>query len=188
MIPINRHALAAIGTCLLAALVILLGSSKMALCGRSSESPELSLGLSPAWFNGKFTFLKGTKLITSSRAGDTPVYDDSIKGAELFRTITAYGAGNEGDYVLFKATTWAGEEETFVLREHSPQNGESHVFEISAASSTTDETEWTPVDKASCLAGVYSYIYYGALIALAVIGLFLTLAAVSSPTPARARE
>jgi len=160
----------------------------MALCGRSGESPELSLGLSPAWFNGKFTFLKGTKLITSSRAGDTPVHDEFIKGAELFRTITAYGAGSEDDYVLFKATTWTGEEETFVLSEHSPQNGESHVFEISAARSTTDETEWIPVDKASCLAGVYSYMYYGALAALAVFGLFLIHAACSSPTATRARE
>lgn len=151
------------------------GSSSAYYCGQSESKPSLPLGLSPAWFDRRFQINRGYTSIISSTDRDEPLFDEAVKGTELFKTITAYDIRNSETGLLFKALNWDGVEKMFILREHSPEDGEQYAYEVTAQEGIIADREWINVDLFSCRVGIYKYLAYLLLLLLVIVDVVVIL-------------
>lgn len=151
------------------------GFSRADYCGQSESKPSLPLGLSPAWFDRKFQINRGYKSIISSTDRDEPFFDEVVKGSELFKTITAYDIESSETGLLFKALNWDGVEKIFILREHSPEDGEKYVYEVAAQEGLIADSEWVNVDHFSCRVGIYKYLAYLLLLLIVIVDVVVIL-------------
>lgn len=138
-------------------------------CGLKDEKPELGMGLSPSWFDGRFQIRKGSKEIVSSRVSRSPVSDPWVKGAELFVHITAYDLASDEHRVLFRAIDDSGIESVFALTATHPEAASGHVYEVKRFGDDTAQAEWINVDGLQCRAYRLRYIFYFALAALVLV-------------------
>lgn len=155
--------------------LIYFDSSKMRYCGQAESKPSLALGLSPTWFDRRFQISRSYKSIISSTDREEPFFDGAVKGAELFKAIIAYDVSSGDSGLLFKALNWDGVEQTFILREYSPANGEKYVYEVAIQEIPIAGHEWISVDLFSCRVGIYKYLAYLLLLLLVIIDLVVIL-------------
>lgn len=152
--------LVAINSVIAALYLSYLDSSSMYYCGKAESKPSLSLGLSPSWFSGNFQIRRGSKEIISSTDSHKPITDEWVRGAEQFKTITAYQPGNSDDIVIFKALNWDGVEQDFILSERSPSAGNNQVYEVSRKQNISPDAKWVEVSQLSCREGSYRYLTF----------------------------
>ncbi|XGA80303.1 hypothetical protein OR573_01210 [Halomonas sp. CH40] len=158
-------------------LVYSFGFSTMYYCGRMESKPVLPLGLSPTWFDDRFQINRGYKPIigSSPESRRQPLYDQWVKGSELFRTIVKYDAREHGVGVYFKAIDWDGVERIFLLRDYAPSEDERYVYEVSPEEHAADDFEWIDVDHLSCLKGRYEGWTYIFVLVIFVMNMVVAL-------------
>lgn len=160
-------------------VIAYINSSTAFYCGIRENKPELSLGLSPAWFDDRFQLMIGHTDIISSTNKNEPVFDKWVKGAEKFKTIIKYNATSKGSKLYFKAINWEGEEQLFSLRRYSSKEDKEYAFEVSSEEKLEQEEKWVSVNLFQCIRGKYLGYTLIALTILAVTNIVLTLKLIS---------
>ncbi|MEL7897844.1 hypothetical protein [Vreelandella neptunia] len=160
-------------------IIAYLNSSTAFYCGIREDKPELSLGLSPSWFDDRFQLMIGHTDIISSTNKNEPVFDKWVKGVEKFKTIVKYNATSQGSKLYFKAINWEGDEQLFSLRRYSSEEDKEYAFEVSPEEKFEQEEKWVSVDLFQCIRGKYLGYTLIALFILIITNIVLILRLIS---------
>lgn len=156
-------------------VIAYLNSSTAFYCGIRENKPELTLGLSPSWFDDRFQLMVGDTDIISSTHKNEPVFDKWVKGVEKFKTIVKYNAISKGSKLYFKAINWEGDEQLFSLQRYSSEEGKEYVFEVSSEEKIEQEEKWVSADLFRCVRGKYLGYTLITLFILLLINIVITL-------------
>ena len=125
-------------------------------CGNLDKKPMMALGFEPTWFDNRFQINIGYKSIIASTTNNSPTIDKHVKGAEQYRTITAYDSTDRNVLLYFKAMNWDGIQERYILKRYYSSNDPNIAYEVIELVDENQPIEftWQNVTHKKCRNGI----------------------------------